>query len=68
MIRFSGQFRTLHFRGAQGTVTMVDFSSENGDLPRCRNPDLDRVTIDPNDFDINLVTDDNALINFSRKN
>ena len=66
MIRFSGEFRTLRFRGAEGTVTMVDFSSENGDLPRCRNPDLDGITVYPNDFDIDLVTDDNALINFSR--
>jgi len=47
---------------------MVDFSSENGDLLRCRNPDFGRITIDPDDFDMDLVTDDNALINFSRQN
>ena len=66
MIRFSGEFRTLRFRGAEGTVTMVDFSSENGDLLRCLNPDFDLIRIYLRDFDMDLVTDHNALINFSR--
>jgi len=33
-------------------------------LLRCGNPDFDGINSDPDDFDIDLVTDDNALINF----
>ena len=47
-------------------VAVVDFSSEDGDLLRCLNPDFDGITIYPGDFDMDLVTDDNAFINFPR--
>jgi hypothetical protein len=48
-----------------GEIVHVPISG-NGHLLRRGNPFFDDVTIDPYNLDMDLITDDNALINFSR--
>jgi hypothetical protein len=45
---------------------VVDLGSENGYFLWCVNPDFDGITIDPCDFDMDVVTDHDAFIHFSR--
>jgi hypothetical protein len=65
-LRFPGKFRPVSLGPSEAGVAVVDFGSENGDLLRCVNPDFDGIAIDPRDFDMDLVTDHNAFIHFSR--
>jgi len=65
-LRFSGKFRTVSLRPGEAAVAVVDLGSENGDFLWCVNPDFDGIAIDPCDFNMDLVTDHNAFIHFSR--
>jgi hypothetical protein len=65
-LRFPGKFRTVSLRPGEGAGAVVDFGSENGDFLRRVNPDFDGIAIDPRDFYMDLVTDHNAFIHFSR--
>ena len=64
--RFSGEFGTNCSRSAEVAVAVVDFSSQNGDLLGRLNSDFDGITIDSGDFDIDLLPDHHAFVNFSR--
>lgn len=43
----------------------VNFCTENGDFPRRLDADFDRVAVDPGHFYSDLVSDYDALIDFS---
>ena len=47
-------------------VALIDFRSENRDLLWRLYSDLNGITVDPGDFNMNIVTDDDALVDLSR--